>query len=226
MATLCGLSRPLSPTPCVPGRRWRGAGECASVDRTKGWIALAGHERALANSRYWARGLDRRMVGVLGRSGGVTAQNAGNVTAHLAPYVTLEPASTMATLGINEAFARYGAKLHNGQWSVTAWASDGSLVVSLWEHHHRKSAPKTLEFAARASRWTGPGNTEFRKNVQRAFESSANVRLVIVRTLETERVETGEDGSTIPKDFFLREDLVGKVVEWDRENYAFRFVKA
>ena len=132
----------------------------------------------------------------------------------------------MATLGINEAFARYGAKLHNGQWSVSAWALDGSLVVSLWEHHHRKSAPGTMEFAAKASRWSGPGNAEFRKNVARAFEASAIVRLVIVRTVEKERVEAGEDGSTIPKDFFLREDLVGKVIEWDGENYAFQFVKA
>jgi hypothetical protein len=132
----------------------------------------------------------------------------------------------MATLGINEAFAQYDAKLNNGQWSVSAWAPDGSLVVSLWEHHYRKSAPGTMEFAAKASRWTGHGNTEFRKNVARAFETSAVVRLVIVRTTETTRVEAGEDGSTIPKDFFLRDDLVGKVVEWDGENYAFRFVKS
>jgi hypothetical protein len=131
----------------------------------------------------------------------------------------------MATLGINEAFAQYGARLNNGQWSVSAWAPDGSLVVSLWEHHYRKGAPGAMEFAGKASRWTGHGNAEFRKNVAHAFETSAAVRLVIVRTTETERVEAGEDASTIPKDFFLREDLIGKVVEWDGENYAFRFTK-
>jgi hypothetical protein len=27
----------------------------------------------------------------------------------------------MADLGIQQAFARYGAKLHNVQWSVSAW---------------------------------------------------------------------------------------------------------
>jgi len=132
----------------------------------------------------------------------------------------------MATLGINEAFGRYGAKLHNAQWSVSAWTPDGSLVVSLWEHHHRPSAKGTMEFAAKASRWPGPGNAEFRRNISKAFETSADVRLVIVRTTEKERVEAGEDGSTIPKDFFLREDLVGRVIEWDGENYAFRFIRS
>lgn len=136
------------------------------------------------------------------------------------------PQIPMATLGINEAFAQYGATLNNGQWSVSAWTPGGSLVVSLWDHHYRKCPPGAMEFAAKASRWTGHGNTEFRKNVALAFETSAPVRLVIVRTTETARVEAGEDGSTIPKDFFLREDLVGKVVEWDGENYAFRFTKA
>lgn len=133
----------------------------------------------------------------------------------------------MATLGIKEAFAQYGASLTNVQWSVSAWAPDGSLVVSLWEHHRRKSVvPGTLEFAGSANRWKGPGNTEFRANVAKAHASQANVRLVIVRTDQTARVEAGEDASKLKKDFFRKEEVVGKVVEWDGENYAFRFTKA
>ncbi len=132
----------------------------------------------------------------------------------------------MATLGIKEAFARYGAKLKNVQWSVSAWTPDGALVVSMWEHHRRKkSAPGTLEFDGSAKRWKGPGNNEFRANVAEAFESQANVRLVIVRTDEQERVEAGEDASKLKKDFFLKEDVIGKVIEWDGDNYAFRFTK-
>ena len=131
----------------------------------------------------------------------------------------------MGKLGIKDAFARYGASLHNVQWSVSAWARDGSLVVSLWQHHRRNGVPGTLEFADKASRWTGPGNNEFRRNVQKAFESGANVRLVIARTKEIDRVQAGEDASKVKKIFFLREELIGRVVEWDGDNYGFRFSK-
>lgn len=132
----------------------------------------------------------------------------------------------MATLGIKEAFSRYEANLHNVQWSVSAWTPDGTLVVSLWDHHRRKSLAGTLEFAASASRWKGPGNSEFRENVTKAFELDSMVRLVIVRTEDVARVEAGEDASKIKKVFSVRQDLIGKVIEWDGENYAFRFTKA
>ena len=132
----------------------------------------------------------------------------------------------MATLGIKEAFSRYGATLRNVQWSVSAWTPDGTLVVSLWDHHRRKGLAGTLEFAASASRWKGPGNSEFRENVTKAFELGSMVCLVIVRTEDVARVEAGEDASNIKKVFSVRQDLIGKVIEWDSENYAFRFTKA
>lgn len=132
----------------------------------------------------------------------------------------------MAALGIKDAFSRYDAKLRNVQWSVSAWAADGSLVVSLWDHHRRKGLTGTLEFADSANRWQGAGNIEFRENVAKAYELGAPVRLVIARTEEVARVEAGEDASKLKKVFSIRQDLVGKVVEWDGSNYAFRFIKA
>ena len=129
----------------------------------------------------------------------------------------------MPTLGIKEAFSRYGATLRNVQWSVSAWTPDGSLVLSLWQHHGRKVVPDALDFAGNANRWQGPGNGEFRENVSKAFASGAPVRLVIVHTDDIALVEAGEDGGKIKKDFFLREDLVGRVIEWDGDNYAIRF---
>jgi hypothetical protein len=132
----------------------------------------------------------------------------------------------MAHLGIVEAFGRYGATLRNPQWSVSAWAPDGSLVVSLWDHHYRKGPPGTMEFTGAFSRWTGHGNTEFRENVHKAFSDKATVRLVIVKTDEVARVEGGEDASTIKKEFFLRDDLVGCVSELSGDQYVFQFRKA
>lgn len=132
----------------------------------------------------------------------------------------------MATLGIKAAFARYKATLANVNWSVSAWAADDSLVLSVWDHHARKALlPGSLEFEDKADRWGGAGNTEFRRNIARAYETQADIRLVIVRTEEVAAVQAGEDASTLKKDFFTREDLVGKVIEWEGNKYALRFIK-
>lgn len=132
----------------------------------------------------------------------------------------------MANLGIKDAFARYGATLRNVQWSVSAWTTDGVLVVSTWDHHARRGVPGTLEFADSADRWSGPGNKEFRENLDRAFREKSRVRLVIARTKEVARVEAGEDASTIKKEFHVRVDLIGKVIEWDGTQYALRFKRS
>lgn len=132
----------------------------------------------------------------------------------------------MATLGINEAFGRYGAKLTNVQWSVSAWAPDGTLVVSMWEHHRRKSTPVgTLVFEGSADRWSGPGNTEFRTNIEKAYTLGSDIRLVISQTKEIAYVEAGKDASKVKKEFFTKEEVIGKVTEWDKTNYAITFVK-
>lgn len=132
----------------------------------------------------------------------------------------------MARLGIQEAFARYGAKLHNVQWSVSAWAPDGSLVVSLWAHHYRKGPSGSAEYADSLDRWEGPGNREFRENVARAFAEGRMVRLVVASTVETEHVQSGRDASKIKKDFDPKEDLVGEVAELNGDRYVFRFRRA
>ncbi len=87
----------------------------------------------------------------------------------------------MARLGIKAAFAHYGAVLRNVQGSVSAWTPTGELVVSLWDHHCRKGAPGTIEFADSFDRWSGAGNNEFRANVSRALAEGSRVRLVLVR---------------------------------------------
>lgn len=107
----------------------------------------------------------------------------------------------MPKLGLTAAFAKYGASLLNPQWSVTAWAPDGSLVVSLWDHHYRKGAPGTMEFAGSANRWSGHGNREFRENVAKAFAAHSQIRLVIVKTDEIARVAAGEDAGRVRKEF-------------------------
>ena len=131
----------------------------------------------------------------------------------------------MPKLGISAAFARYGASLKNPQWSVSAWAPNANLVVSLWNHHYRRGPSNTMEFADSVERWTGPGNKEFRRNIEKAFRNRIPVSLVVVSTVETERVQAGEDASRIPKDFDSREDLIGEVIFYNGIEYVIQFRK-
>ena len=132
----------------------------------------------------------------------------------------------MARLGLKDAFARYGAKPRNVQWSVSAWAPDGALVVSLWAHHCRKGPTGSIEYADSVARWSGPGNAEFRDNVAKAFRAKSPVRLVVATTESTAHVETGADASKVKKDFAVRDDLIGEVVAYDGDKYVFRFSRA
>lgn len=129
----------------------------------------------------------------------------------------------MARLGIKEAFAKYEARLRNVQWSVSAWTPGGELVVSLWNHHYRKGPLNTMEFVGSFDRWKGHGNVEFRENVQTAYAGRNRVRLVIAKTDEVERIEAGEDASKVKKEFFVRDEVVGEVLEIDHDRYVFRF---
>lgn len=83
-----------------------------------------------------------------------------------------------------------------------------------------------MEFADSFNRWSGHGNTEFRRNVSEAYCSRSKVRLVIVKTDQIARIQAGEDASVVKKEFFLREDLIGEVAELKGDEFVFRFRKA
>src|SRR6186713_2169075 len=104
----------------------------------------------------------------------------------------------MALLGIKQAFAIYGATLHNVQWSVSAWAPDDSLVLSLWAHHYRKGPGDTADYADSLARWS-------------------KLRLSVVSTLETSHVQAGGYASKVKKDFDAKNGLVGEVAELDAD---------
>lgn len=137
----------------------------------------------------------------------------------------LEQINYMSKLTLTRAFAEYGARLKNPQWSVSAWLPEGTLVVCLWDHHCRKGFAGTMEFSGSLERWSGHGNKEFRENLSKAFVAESNIRLVIVTTKETARVEAGEDASKIKKFYATRHDLIGKITELGVRNYVFQFAK-
>ena len=131
----------------------------------------------------------------------------------------------MSKIGFSEAFGKYGAKLKNAQWSVSAINSENELVVSLWEHHRDKTQKGKLVYTDSFSRWSGPGNSEFRTNVTNAFNSNQNVRVIIVVTEDIKSVQNGRDASILKKTFRVRRDLIGKVTKIDDDNYTISFIR-
>jgi len=131
----------------------------------------------------------------------------------------------MADLGFAEAFAKYGAKLRNAQWSVCAVAADGSLVVSVWSHHFDKAKDGAMVCRDSFSRWSGPGNAELREKITNAFEKKQAIRLVIADTAQIKAVESGADAGALKKTFYVRDDLIGEVIEATEDRYAIQFRK-
>jgi hypothetical protein len=130
----------------------------------------------------------------------------------------------MPNLTLTEAFSRYGAKLKNPQWSVCAESPDGSLVVSLWQHHFALEHGKAI-YRDRFDRWAGHGNTELRERLQRAFETNQPLHVVIGHAERPEQIDAGVDASTVRKTFSVREDWVGRVTRIEDEEYEIEFVR-
>ncbi len=127
-------------------------------------------------------------------------------------------------MGIQSCFAKYGAKLKNVNWSVSALNEKGELVCSLWNQFFQKGTePKTIVYADRVSRWSGHGNNEFRANIEDAFKNKRIIRAVIARTNDEKAVSDGKDASKLKNKFHTREDWIGVVSLWDGDNFEITF---
>lgn len=134
----------------------------------------------------------------------------------------------MSELNFTQAFAVYGAKPKNVQWSVSALAADGSLVISCWQHKFSVPEKGVMRYTDCLSRWRGnnvSGREELAGHLESARDENRKVRLVIASTRETTRVEEGRDVSGVPKSFHVREDYVGEVVAFDGDSFTIDFKK-
>lgn len=131
----------------------------------------------------------------------------------------------MSDLGFVEAFAKFGAKLENPMWAVSSIASDGALVLSCWAHYFKGGGAGVLRYVDSLSRWNGNelGNNLLRKHILKAFEENLPVRMVVATTKDTEAVDHGHDASKVKKSFHIREDMVGKVTEYDGDNFVIEY---
>ena len=132
----------------------------------------------------------------------------------------------MANLNMTTAFNRYGAKLANAQWAVSAISESGELVVSCWKHHLSPEDGK-LVYTDRLSRWAGNkrGNNLLRGHLKAAIKDEASVRLVIAKSDDPATIDSGESASETQNSFGVRQDLVGRVSAFDGDEFILEFVK-
>jgi hypothetical protein len=132
----------------------------------------------------------------------------------------------MPSLKLTTAFNRYGAKLANPQWAVSAVNDKGELVVSCWSHYLKAGGGK-LVYTDYLSRWSGntAGNNLFRKHLEEAIAADMPIRLVKATTSDPELVDSGGDASEGKNTFSVREDVVGRVTSFDGDNFTIEFIR-
>ena len=133
-----------------------------------------------------------------------------------------------STLGFVQAFAKFKAKPDNPMWACSAIATDGSVVVSCWAHYFQKGGPGALKYVDSLSRWTGnvPGNRLMRQHLEAAKAGDLPIRMVVATAKDSELVEAVSDASKIEKTFHVRTDMVGKLTEFDGDNFVIEFTKS
>jgi hypothetical protein len=133
--------------------------------------------------------------------------------------------TTRQKLTLTEAFAFYGARLKNPLWAYSAVASDGSFVLSCWEHFLVEQCDGTHRYEDNLSRWArnSLGKNLFIRHLSQALKDKLSVRLIVARAEDPEPIIAGEDASKISKEFFVRDDLTGQVTQFDGDFFQITF---
>lgn len=133
-------------------------------------------------------------------------------------------------MGIVNEFKEFNAELKNRFWSVSSISSEKELIVSLWwgaPFLIQNSTEEKYIYIGNVERWSGPGNREFRGNLDKAANSNLKIRAVATE-LKNERdiefIRQGKDASKYRKKFTARKDLIGVLTKWDGVNFEFEFV--
>lgn len=134
----------------------------------------------------------------------------------------------MALISFSDCFLKYGAKLVNPMWAVSAEADDGSIVISCWANYFSRPDKNVLRYTDTLSRWqgNGPGNKLLREHIDLAIKKNRPIRLVIATTPHIKHIEAGRDASKISKVFRIRPELVGEVVSFDGDAFVIDFCQS
>ena len=127
-------------------------------------------------------------------------------------------------MGISAEFASYNAKLVNIQWAVSA-LTESELVPSLWAHRMKTQPDGTWIYRDHLGRWSGNGNRLLAEHLRIAIAEERPIRLVMSRTDNVALIEGGGDGSKAKNTFKARPERIGKVTEFDGDNFVIFFGK-
>jgi putative restriction endonuclease len=122
-------------------------------------------------------------------------------------------------------FAKYGAKPVNPRWACSAIAQDGSIVFSGWNHDLKASRDGGMHYTGHLSGWGGNkrGNNLLRKHLQQALDENLPVHLVVATAENPDAIRNTSDASVFRKTFAARENVIGKVVEFDGDKFIIDF---
>jgi hypothetical protein len=131
----------------------------------------------------------------------------------------------MSKLSYTECFAKYGAKLANRMWAVSAEAPDGAIVISCWHNYFSRPEKDTLRYTDTLSRWEGnaQGNNLLSQHLNTAQAEGRPIRLVVATALDTNPIDKGWDASVVSKTFHPKPELVGTLVSFDGDQYVIDF---
>jgi hypothetical protein len=129
----------------------------------------------------------------------------------------------VADLGFAEAFAEYGAKLRNVQWSVCADAPDGALVAAFGNIISTRQEMGRLLVVALSLVGRARAIPSSGKRWATAFSTQQPIKVVIAHTTETDKVESGADASALKKWFSIKKDWIGRVASIAGDEYVFEF---
>ena len=125
----------------------------------------------------------------------------------------------MVRRGIVESFKRYGATLKNHVWAVSAIAPDGGVVISCWGDKRLTHSKGVMRYQDSISDWSANnpnGSKLLREHLEQAIRDSLPVHLVIA-------TPAAAGSTTIADHFHERTDVVGKVVQFDGNQFNLEF---
>jgi hypothetical protein len=113
------------------------------------------------------------------------------------------------------------------QWAFSAVADDGAVVLSCWDHYLKPAGQGVLRYVDTLSRRKHKIQCAplLAEHLRLALEEKRPIRLVISYTGETDVVDQGGSAAKIKKDFGVRQDVVGTLVEFDGDRYVVDFVR-
>ncbi len=97
-------------------------------------------------------------------------------------------------------------------------ASTYVLIISCWGQHFEHPGDGTLQYVDSLSRWNGSNRAGWkllRRHLEMTMAGKLEVRLVLAKTDNPAAVAKGGDASKLNNTFSTREDLIGRLTQFD-----------